>query len=127
ADWGVNEYFMCDPLNEYLRPALQGFRLVNDRYETISADEMGRLKSEELGLWLERDGTRLRLWDAETDAEILDGNERAQIASRRALIAETRIQFELARASQAEARAAAAEAELAKLRDQLERQTKRKK
>src|SRR5574341_1961718 len=126
AKWGVREYFMFDPLNEYLRPPLQGYRLKRGRYEVIKSDEIGRLESKELGVWLERDGTRLRLWDATTGEEVLDGNERAQAATRRAAIAESRAQFEAAarqaeavRAAEAETRAAAAEAELAKLRSQL--------
>lgn len=26
------EYFLCDPMAEYLRPVLRGFRLIGDRY-----------------------------------------------------------------------------------------------
>jgi Uma2 family endonuclease len=140
ANWGVREYFLFDPLNEYLRPPLQGFRLRRGHYEVIKADELGRLESKELGVWLERDGTRLRLWDVTTGEEALDGAERAQAAVRRAVIAESRAQFEAAarqaeaaarraeaeRAAEAESRAAAAEAELAKLRSQLARGKKRR-
>ncbi len=132
ARWGVREYFLFDPLNEYLRPALQGYRLRRGGYEVIRADELGRLESKELGVWLERDGTRLRLWDVTTGEEVVDGAERALAATRRAVIAESRAQFEAAarqaeaaRAAEAEARAAAAEAELAKLRSQLARRKKR--
>lgn len=134
AQWGVREYFLYDPLNEYLRPPLQGFRLKRGRYEAMVSDEMGRIESQELGLLLDRDGARLRLWDLKTGKEILDGNERAEIAARqlaiaetKATIAEARVQFESARAAHSEAKIAAAEAEIAKLREQLERQTKRKK
>ncbi len=155
AEWGVREYFLFDPLNEYLRPPLQGYRLRRGRYEVIKADEVGRLESKELGVWLERDGTQLRLWDVALGEEVMDGSERAQAATRRAMIAESRAQFEAAarrveaaarqaeaeradgaealaqieaqRAAEAEARAAEAEAELAKLRAQLARRGKRKK
>lgn len=134
AQWGVREYFLCDPLGEYLRPPLQGYRLKRGRYEVAKTDEMGRIESKELGVWLDRDGVRLRLWDAKTGQEALDGNERAEIAETKVAIAETkvaiaesRLQFESARAAHAEARAAAAEAELAKLRAEAARRSRRKK
>jgi Uma2 family endonuclease len=134
AQWGVREYFLCDPLGEYLRPPLQGYRLRRGRYEVIKPDGLGRLKSKELGLWLEREGRQLRLWDAGTGEEVLDGNARAAIAARRAQVevtarqaAAARAEAEAAARAAAEARAAEAEAELARLRAQLARRTRRKK
>jgi Uma2 family endonuclease len=58
----VAEYFLFDPTQDYLKPRLQGFRRVEDRFEPI---EMigSRLPSRELLLDLEADGTRLRLYD----------------------------------------------------------------
>ena len=35
ADIGVSEYWQIDPVGSYLRPPLQGFRLVGGRYESI--------------------------------------------------------------------------------------------
>jgi Uma2 family endonuclease len=90
AMWGVREYFLFDPLNEYLRPPSQGYRLKRGQCQKINADEMGRLESQELKLWLERDGARLRLWDAVTGEEVLASGERALAAIRRAVIAESR-------------------------------------
>ena len=47
---GVREYIVFDPEGEYLEPRLQGFRLVESRYEPIVPDTEGRLCSEELNL-----------------------------------------------------------------------------
>jgi Uma2 family endonuclease len=55
----VREYFLFDPLEEYLEPSLQGFRLVEGRYQPMAWDESG-IFSEVLGLRLERDEMDLR-------------------------------------------------------------------
>jgi Uma2 family endonuclease len=56
----VPEYFQFDPTEDYLKPSLQGHRLVVGEYEPIEP-VAGRLPSAILGLNLERDGTQLRL------------------------------------------------------------------
>jgi Uma2 family endonuclease len=61
----VREYFLFDPRAEYLKPALQGFRLENGDYVQIEPVD-GRLPSEVLGLHLEAHGAELRLWDPAT-------------------------------------------------------------
>jgi Uma2 family endonuclease len=61
----VREYFLFDPLEEYLEPSLQGSRLVRAQYKPI-APVAGRLPSEILGLHLERDDLDLRLYNPET-------------------------------------------------------------
>jgi Uma2 family endonuclease len=61
----VREYFIFDPLEEYLDPSLQGHRLKRGRYTRIRV-ESGRLPSEVLGLHLERDGLDLRLYNPRT-------------------------------------------------------------
>lgn len=61
----VREYFLFDPLDQYLKPSLQGFRLIEGRYEPIRPVE-GRLRSEVLGLHVGREGKFLRLHDPET-------------------------------------------------------------
>ncbi|ODU01054.1 MAG: hypothetical protein ABS79_02330 [Planctomycetes bacterium SCN 63-9] len=58
----VREYFLFDPEEEYLKPSLQGFRLVDGKYAPI-LPEAGRLPSEVLGLHFERDELNLRLHD----------------------------------------------------------------
>jgi len=46
----VPEYFLFDPLGDYLQPALQGHRLRRGRYEPILPVK-GRLPSKVLGIW----------------------------------------------------------------------------
>jgi Uma2 family endonuclease len=59
---GVQEYFLFDPLDDYLQPRLQGLRLAPGRYRPIQPVK-GRLPSKVLGLHLEADGELLRLYD----------------------------------------------------------------
>ncbi|MBI3407831.1 MAG: Uma2 family endonuclease [Planctomycetes bacterium] len=63
----VQEYFLFDPLAEYLDPPLRGYRLKKGKYRPIPMIE-GRLPSKVLNLHLERDGRRLRLWNPKTEA-----------------------------------------------------------
>jgi Uma2 family endonuclease len=58
----VQEYFLFDPLDDYLQPRLQGLRLASGRYRPIRRVK-GRLPSKVLGLHLEADGDLLRLYD----------------------------------------------------------------
>jgi len=58
----VPEYFLFDPFEEYLKPSMQGYRLVEGEYELIDP-VAGRLPSVVLGLHLERCGTQLRLFE----------------------------------------------------------------
>ena len=100
---GVKEYFLYDPLGEYLEPPLQGYRLVGEEYEHMQPVAEGTLYSQELGLELRLEDGQLRLVDPTTGERLLSPAE-AQ-AARRA----------------AEARAAQAEAELERLRAELAR------
>ena len=95
---GVQEYFLYDPLAEYLRPALQGFMLANDSYIAMLPDASGALISQELGLrlWPEKD--MLRMVDISTGQRLLRpfeveqarvaAEERAESAEERAESAE---------------------------------------
>ena len=58
----MKEYYLFDPLAEYLDPPLQGYRLRQGVYRPIRSIH-GRLPSQVLGLHLERDGQMLRLWN----------------------------------------------------------------
>src|SRR5947209_4151449 len=51
----VKEYFLFDPLEDYLDPSMQGYRLRKGVYQPIRPVK-GRLPSRVLGLHLERDG-----------------------------------------------------------------------
>jgi len=100
---GVKEYFLYDPLGEYLDPPLQGYRLGEREYDWIQPTGEGALYSEELELELRLEDGRLRLVDPGTGERLLTPAE-AQEARRAA-----------------EARAAQAEAELERLRAELAR------
>ena len=75
----VLEYFLFDPLGDYLEPAFQGYRLSGGDYEPIAPVE-GRLPSAVLNLHLFRDGTELRLWDPTTGQRLPTRAERAAAA-----------------------------------------------
>lgn len=70
----VAEYFLFDPLGEYLKPPLQGYRLAGGDYAPIEPVD-GRLPSAVTGLHLEAAGASLRLFSPDlgrwlpTDAE----------------------------------------------------------
>ncbi len=140
AGLGVEEYFLYDPLGEYLSPSLQGFRLLGNRYRPIQPGADGSLPSRTVGVTLAIEGEHLRLRETATgrpllwNEELLDRNA-AEAAARRkaeelaAAEAEARRQEAEARRRaeeqaateaearrQAEERAAALEAELARLR-----------
>jgi Uma2 family endonuclease len=70
----AREYFLFDPEEDYLKPSLQGFRLIDGRYGPI-APESGRLPSEVLGLHLEREGLRLRFHDPRTGRRLPNWEE----------------------------------------------------
>ena len=61
ARLGVEEYFLFDPLAEYLSPSLQGFRLLGDRYRPIQPSAGGSLPSRTVGVALAVEDGRLRL------------------------------------------------------------------
>jgi Uma2 family endonuclease len=93
---GVREYFLCDPLAEYLNPPLQGYRLVEGDFVRLDAEPDGALASEVLGMRLQREGGRLRLIEAATGEPLLWPDEVA--AARRAAEAELeRLRAEIAR------------------------------
>lgn len=100
ARLGVKEYFLFDPLGEYLDPPLQGFRMDGGDYQRIEPAKDGGLDSHELQL-------RLRLADGHLDFVHRDTGERL-------LTRDERLRQE------AEARQAA-EAEVARLRAELDR------
>jgi len=84
----VPEYFQFDPTEDYLKPPLQGFRLVGGDYVPIEP-VAGRLPSQILGLHLERDGRELRLYNPATGSRLLKRDEQRDEAKRRAVAAET--------------------------------------
>lgn len=117
AELGVQEYFLYDPLGEYLRPPLQGYRLDDGEYERIVSERELVLHSESLGLDLRLENGRLRVLDSETQEPLLTPAE-AYVA--RQVAEASAVQAAIQRHA-AEDRAARAEAELVQLRAELER------
>jgi Uma2 family endonuclease len=70
----VREYFLFDPLEEYLEPSLQGFRLREGTYAPIPWDGAG-IVSEVMGLRLERDAMDLRFIVRATGRRVLNSDE----------------------------------------------------
>jgi Uma2 family endonuclease len=86
---GIKEYFLFDPLNEYLQPNLQGFTLVKGRYQALPLSAEGELISRELGLILRPQGDLLRLIDSYTGQMLATSQEYAgQVARAKAKIIE---------------------------------------
>jgi Uma2 family endonuclease len=129
----VKEYFLFDPHQEYLRPPLQGFRLVRGEFVPIKPVN-GRLPSKVLGLHLEAQRGVLRFWDPATGKLLptpKELQERAETAQREEAAARQRAEAaqraealarHRAEATQQEEAAARqrAEAELVRLRQELE-------
>ncbi len=63
---GVEEYFLHDPLGDYLSPPLRGYRLHGGRYRRMVPEPDGSLVSRATGLRLRREGQHLRLIDLES-------------------------------------------------------------
>jgi Uma2 family endonuclease len=99
----VSEYFQFDPTEDYLKPPMQGHRLVEGQYVAIAPVE-GRLPSALLGLHLERRGTELRLYDPISGRWLLTRAERAAEAT----AAQQRAEQERQRAEQERQREAEA-------------------
>ena len=127
----VREYFLFDPMVDYLKPSMQGWRLRGGVYHPIRAVG-GRLPSLTTGLHLEGDGNDLRLWNPQTETWLPTPAERADEAEARAddaltlairridravARADEAIARAIARADEAVTRAARAEAELRRLRE----------
>ena len=105
---GTEEYVLFDPLGEYLRPPLQGFRLLRGRYQPIPLSEDGSLLSRTTGLRFRSEGHRLRLVDAMTGEPILWPEEVQAARAREAAgrqAAEAKAAGEAAARQAAEARA----------------------
>jgi Uma2 family endonuclease len=109
---GVEEYFLYDPLDEYLTPPLQGYRLVAGRYQPIHPEPDGSLVSRTAGVTLRPEGERVRLVDTQT-GKSLQGYQEVTAASE---FAEARADRESAERRAADAKVRALEEELAQLR-----------
>lgn len=110
AALGVQEYFLYDPLSEYLRPPLQGMALRDGELQPMERDAEGGYLSRALGLRLTLIDGALQFVEPSSGAVLLGPIERAQAEAARAEAEAARADAEAARA---EAEAARAEAEAA--------------
>jgi Uma2 family endonuclease len=121
---GVQEYFLYDPLGEYLRPPLQGYRLQQGEYERVLPGDQGQLVSQALSLELRLQDGQLQVLNPATGERLLTPAEahaaRSAEAEARQVEAAAR-QAEAAARQAAEPRAALAEAELERLQEELAR------
>jgi Uma2 family endonuclease len=106
----VPEYFLFDPLGDYLRPRLQGYRLRAGEYTPIRVTR-GRLACKQLGLELEAQDKALWLFDQRSGERLLTPREKVEVAGLKA--DEERLGRERA------------EQEVARLRDELARLRKK--
>lgn len=115
----VREYILFDPLDESLKPSLQGHRLVGSEYLPIEMTD-GKLHSDVLGLDIAREGQFLRLSDQATGRPLLTGRElyEASLIEIRRIEEEKRVAEEEKRV--AEVAAARVEAECERLRLEIE-------
>jgi Uma2 family endonuclease len=116
ASLGVREYFLFDPLKEYLETGLTGFALQDGIYLPLEPDNEGFLFSKELSIFLVVDEERLRLVDPRNHRLIPDLDEAILRADQEAQRADQEAQ----RAEQERRRAEAAEIELARLQTLLQ-------
>lgn len=124
---GVRDYFIFDPLREYLTPSLRAYRLEGEDYLPVVGDPMVSLA---LGLTLRIVDNRLRLFDA--NGVVLPTRLETELAKRQAEEERDRATEERDRATEerdrateerdeAVERARAAELEAGRLRAELER------
>jgi hypothetical protein len=116
ARLGVKEYFIFDPLQEYLSSQLIGFRLIDDEYVQLPAGEDGGIDCEEMEVRLIPNGRFLFVTDLRTGKDIpaLEREYEALAAI------ESELQDMTRRAEQEAQRAAQTEAENQRLRALLE-------
>jgi multidrug efflux pump subunit AcrA (membrane-fusion protein) len=113
----VKEYFLFDPLGEYLRPPFRGFQLIGGEYVPMAPSESGRrLHSEVLGLDLVAEGGTLRLYEPGSGKRLLTHME-AEAARREAEAARRKaeVAYQKAEVARQEAEVAHQEAEAARL------------
>lgn len=105
---GVQEYFLFDPLDEYLKPRLQGFSLSRGVYRPIHPTSDGAMISAELNAVLQPDVALLRVLDPMTGKVLPTAEEALEEAA-----------VEAERADAVEAENARLRAELARLLGQV--------
>ena len=77
AQLGVQEYFLYDPLGEWLDPPLLGFVLNGNGYIPLEPDAHGCIFSEQLGLTLLLEDGKLAMFETATGKRLLSDAEYA--------------------------------------------------
>jgi Uma2 family endonuclease len=104
----VREYFLFDPLHEYLESPLMGYRLIGSEYEPLQPADDGGLLSAELGMRLVPQGPQLALFRFRTGERVPASPEAYELweqAAERARQAEEELQRERQRAGEESRRA----------------------
>jgi Uma2 family endonuclease len=121
AELKVPEYFLYDPLDEWLDPPLQGFRLAGEDYVRLEPDADGGIVSEQLGILFQLEEGRLAMFDLATGKRLLSDDEAAAEAAERAAEAAERAAKATQRAAEAERRLLEEAAARKALEDELAR------
>jgi Uma2 family endonuclease len=111
---GSREYFLFDPLHEYLERPLIGYRLIDNEYEPLPPADDGGLLSAELGLRLVPEEANLALFRFRT------GDRLPYLPEAYQLLEEVRQQV-----AQAEKRAGEAHKRASQAEDQLQQERRR--
>lgn len=83
AQLGIAEYFLYDPLSEWLDPALVGYRLADDDYVPIDPDDQDGITSEQLGITFRLEEGQLALFNAANGERLKTAAERVEEAEAR--------------------------------------------
>lgn len=75
---GVVEYFLYDPLAEWLKPALQAFRLLNGVYTPVESEPDGGLKSRMLGITFRHEDGALALFNTATGEQLKTARDQVE-------------------------------------------------
>jgi hypothetical protein len=79
----VPEYFLYDPLGDWLKPALQGYRLGKRGYAPIAPDAEGGITSQQRGIRFQLENGQLAMFDLATGRRLLCDAEEAAAATER--------------------------------------------
>jgi Uma2 family endonuclease len=112
----VPEYFLYDPLAEWLKPPLQGFILKGDDYVPLEPDAEGFLHSRQLGIKFKLEDGQLAMFETATGRRLLSDDEAAAEAERQAAEAQRQAMEAERRLADETAARKKLERELAKLR-----------
>ena len=83
AQMGVAEYFLYDPLGDWLEPPLQAYHLEGSQYLRLEADK-GGITSQQLGITFRLEEGQLVLFNAATGEQLQTAMERVAAAESRA-------------------------------------------